>query len=645
MSAITGLIYFDNDFSAQHQGEGLMDDLRHLPADQVSSWHHHNVYMGCRTQWITPESLTERLPYYDSSRDLTITADVILDNREELYDKLHIDFAIRQQITDSKLILLAYAKWGQDCPRHLIGDFAFMIWDGREHTLFGARDFSGSRTLYFAKQSHGLAFCSLIQPLLQLPGVNGALNEMWLAEFLALSGMNEAVDMSTTPYLGVAQLPPSHTIMLQDGRLCLKRYTSFSAIKKLKLKSNDEYVEAFQEVFQQAVTARLRTYRQVGAQLSGGLDSGAIVGFAAKHLQEKQKTLHTFTYVPTEDFEDYTAPSCLSNERPLVQSTIDHVGGIEAEFCDFAERNSYHEMDSFLDTMEMPYKFFENSFWLSGMFERASAKNVGVLLNGGRGNLSISWGSAFDYYSLLLKRLRWIRLTHELNCYSQQMNSSRFRHIPMIARKAFPILQRWVRSESFVFPTIINADFAHQTKVYEKLKDYGIGRTGWFASNNIYEHRHRHFEDLFHWNASNTFAAKSSLQHSVWKRDPSNDLRVIQFCLSLPEEQYVQDGIDRVLIRRATKHVLPDQVRLNQRTRGVQGADWVHRMLPHWQEFMTEAEELCSNQQALSYLYAPNLKAALQKARHDVKPHYAVAADSKVLMRSMIVNRFLQKIL
>ena len=56
--------------------------------------------------------------------------------------------------------------------------------------------------------------------------------------------------------------------------------------------------------------------------------------------------------------------------------------------------------------MEMPYKFFENSFWLKGMFEKANEEEVGVLLNGGRGNLSISWGSALDYYAILLKRIK-----------------------------------------------------------------------------------------------------------------------------------------------------------------------------------------------------------------------------------------------
>ena len=91
--------------------------------------------------------------------------------------------------------------------------------------------------------------------------------------------------------------------------------------------------------------------------------------------------------------------------------------------------------------MEMPYKFFENSFWLKGMFEKAQEREVGILLNGGRGNLSISWGSAIDYYALLLKRLKWIKLLNELNHYSKNVGGNRLRRLPIIAKVGFPIIR------------------------------------------------------------------------------------------------------------------------------------------------------------------------------------------------------------
>ena len=95
---------------------------------------------------------------------------------------------------DSQLILLSYLKWGEECPKYLIGDFAFMIWDQKNRKLFGARDFSGSRTLYFHRNKDKFAFCTTIEPLLALPYVERKLNEQWLAEFLAIPTNFESVD-------------------------------------------------------------------------------------------------------------------------------------------------------------------------------------------------------------------------------------------------------------------------------------------------------------------------------------------------------------------------------------------------------------------------------------------------------------------
>ena len=87
----------------------------------------------------------------------------------------------------------------------------------------------------------------------------------------------------------------------------------------------------------------------------------------------------------------------------------------------------------------------------------------------------------------------------------------------------------------------------------EKLKEYGIDQSGWIATSNLYEQRKITFEDIFPWNSGNTLDTKLSLRHSLWKRDPTNDIRVVRFCLSIPEEQCVQNGLDRALIRKSTE--------------------------------------------------------------------------------------------
>jgi asparagine synthase (glutamine-hydrolysing) len=252
MSAITGVLRFDELPIEIEQGNILMESLQQFPADMIRAWCKDNIFLGCHGQWITPESVGESLPYMDNEKQLVITSDAIIDNRDDLFDKLSVKKGMRKNIPDSQLILLAYEMWGEETPKYLIGDFAFMIWDLRKRKLFGARDFSGSRTLYYFHDSNRFAFCTMIAPLLQLPYVQKRLNEHWLAEFLAIPTMVEAVDMSSTVYKNIQQVPPCHSISVVNGRVSVSKYGSVTTNEKIKFKSNDEYIEAFHEVFNKA---------------------------------------------------------------------------------------------------------------------------------------------------------------------------------------------------------------------------------------------------------------------------------------------------------------------------------------------------------------------------------------------------------
>ncbi len=644
MSAIIGIYHFNHDPIDMDQGRKLMGALQKYPADAVQTWHSKNVFLGCHAQWITPESVGEQLPYYDHQRQLAITADAIIDNRDELFERLQVEQEHRKRMPDSELILLAYLKWGEEAPKYLIGDFAFMIWDERRHLLFGARDFSGSRTLYYYHAQHRFAFCTIIEPLLSLPYVERKLNEDWLAEFLAIPGMFEAVSTSSSVYQAIKQIPPSHTISICEGKVKLRRYYTLSAGESLKLKSNQEYEEAFREVFQSAVTARLRTHRQVGAHLSGGLDSGSVVSFAAHTLRKENKRLHTFSYIPVGDFKDWTPKHRMADERPYIQSIVQHVGNITDHYFDFEGKSPFTEVDDWLDAMEAPYKFFENSFWLKGIYERAHQQQIGVLLNGARGNFSISWGPALDFQANLLKKWNWIRFFREVQLYSKNTGISRSRIWPVVRRKAFPFINGIFSSnDSFESPALIHPEFAKRTNIYHKLQEHGIDHTG-TPVQNVYEARKKHFEQLYYWTTNGTVGTKLSLRYSLWDRDPTNDLRVIRFCLSVPEEQYVQNGVDRALIRRSTKSYLPDKVRLNQRVRGIQGADGIHRMAPSWNTFIEELQQLSRDPEVSEYLNIGAVKQAISKVREQPHPKYIYDAEFKILMRSLIVYRFIKKI-
>lgn len=644
MSAINGILHFNKQPISIEDGHNLMRSYQQYPADDIAVWHKENIFLGCHAQWITPESIGEKLPYYDYERQMAITADAIIDNRDELFERLQIDVDQRTVMPDSQLILLAYYKWGEEAPKYLHGDFAFMIWDDKKQKLFGARDFSGARTLYFYRDQSRFAFSTIIEPLFTLPYVGKTLNEEWLAEFLAIPNIVEAVDMFSTVYTSIQQLPPSHSITVVDGRVTFSRYCMIEVTEELKLASNEEYEEAFRDVLQRSVKARLRTHGEVGSHLSGGLDSGSIVSFAAKELKKENKQLHTYSSIPEDSFIDWTPNYYIANEKPYIKATVNKVGNIADNYLSFNGQSPLAEVDEFLDIMEMPYKFFDNSFWLKGINKKARLDGVKILLNGARGNHSISWGSTtltFNFYADLFKRLKWRRLSSELDAYCKHFNTGKSVMIPFVAKRALSLAKKQPDSEPF--PSLINPSLAKKTRVYEKLKEHEMDISGQ-PIKDYTKYRNNYYQQLYVWNKSGVVGTKLSLSYSLWDRDPTNDLNVIRFCLALPEDQYTIAGKGRSIIRRAMKNRLPDKVRLNQDSRGLQGADVINRMSQDWEGFLNELDELIHDPLAKEFMNAEVIKNALLKIGDDPRPELIFEDQFKILPRSLVVYRFLKSV-
>jgi asparagine synthase (glutamine-hydrolysing) len=642
MSAIAGIWNVNESRDTCEQGEQLRRNLSKCPADCEGVWQEGTMFLTCRSRWINSEAVGVPNPYHDGGRRLTIVADAIIDNRKELLDRLGIQPGQHGEVSDQELILLSYDKWGMDAASKLVGDFAFVLWDERRGRLYGARDFSGGRMLYYHWNGRSFRFSSLIEPLLALEDTSRELNEQWLAQYVAITAVVDVVGMDQTVYRNVKQIPPAHYFLLENGSLTLSRYCRLDSVNKLWLKNDHDYVEAFREVFQEAIDARVRTFRKVGAQLSGGLDSGAVASFAARRLRRDDHSLYTYSYVPVSDFVDYTPRWYAADETPYIAQTVAHIGGIKEHYLAFEGADPYSEIDGMLGIMEMPYKFYINSFWLKGIFEHAERDGVGVLLNGGRGNLSISWGDAIPFYAELMKKMRWGKLMEELALRRYAAGTGRKHLLSLVGRELLTGLSGR-KEKTPPYQVIINEGFAAKTGVYEVLRQHGIGEDGWLASTNAYINRSNHFQELYHWNASNTLAAKLSYRYGVWKRDPTNDLRVISFCLSLPEEQYVHKGMSRALVRRATEHMLPDRIRLNETIRGVQGADWLHRVLPRWEQLHGEFRDMLGNGALLEMVDGKVLKAALGELSDGVSPSDAHGRHINALMVSLILHRFLKQ--
>ncbi|MEP7356295.1 MAG: asparagine synthase-related protein, partial [Anaerolineales bacterium] len=279
MSGLCALLNFDGRPVDRAELEKMTARLAHRGPDAGGIWPPSGggpadpgspVGLGQRLLWTTPESLHERLPLASADGQLAITADARIDNRDELFGLLGL---ADHSLADSALILAAYAKWGERCPEHLLGDFAFAIWDAGKQALFCARDHLGNRPLFYHQAPGFAAIASEIKALLVLPQVPRRLNERRIAEYLATLHDDTAI----TFYQDIHRLPPAHSLTLSRAGAKLERYWALDPARALPPASDEAYADGFRELFTEAVRCRLRSAYPVGAMLSGGLDSSSIV--------------------------------------------------------------------------------------------------------------------------------------------------------------------------------------------------------------------------------------------------------------------------------------------------------------------------------------------------------------------------------
>lgn len=179
-------------------------------------------------------------------------------------------------MVNDAVILNAYEKWGEDCVKHLFGDFAFAIWDDRKQRYFCARDHFGVKPFYYTHIDNQFAFSSSLNELRLNPRVSNTLNEIAVGDYL-LFGVNQ--DLSTTIFKDIQRLPPGHTLTVSNGSITTRRYWTPEPSTELRFRDPESYVERFFELLSLAVKDRVTT-DCVAISMSGGLDSPSLAALA-----------------------------------------------------------------------------------------------------------------------------------------------------------------------------------------------------------------------------------------------------------------------------------------------------------------------------------------------------------------------------
>lgn len=369
--------------------QSMLDAVSYLGRDGSSIWADGSTALGQATTIMLSEDVGTSVPFVSRRSGSVIIADVRLDDRENLCSQLG-DRRL-SQASDTEIVMAAYEAWGLDAPTHLIGDFAFVIWDPRQQRLFCVRDTGGQRTLYYRLDGHAFAAASEIHQLLTDPSVPIEPDDETILDSLdpLFRSIGER-ENGRTYYRGIAVLSAGHVLELTLDRLTIRRYWD-PRPDELHYRDSSQYVDQYRELFFGAVKARLRTMHPVSVMLSGGLDSAAITCAAQSAIHSGELSTTAFsTYTLT-----FTWPECDERELVLDQQRMYGFSAIAVE-CEKA-----------LARLRLdPSGFFESPSTIvsekSLLYASALRDGVRVLLNGDVADYAL--GTSHLYFDSLLRQ-------------------------------------------------------------------------------------------------------------------------------------------------------------------------------------------------------------------------------------------------
>ena len=525
----------------------VLTNLERRGPDGTRCWKDGGVAIGHTLLATTPEALVEKLPLTDPNSGCTITADVRLDNRETLIAELVLPGEART-IGDGELILRAYLKWGEDCPKQLLGDFAFAIWNPRAQKLFCARDHMGMRQFnYCHVKGNFFAFATEDTALLTLEALPKALNEARIADFL---DDLEGYDFTSTFFEAISRLPPAHTITITERGSDLRRYWQLRPPAPLELDSDQAYQAAFLKVFTEAVRCRLRHTGGIGAMLSGGLDSSSIVAVAAAILKGTGKG-------PLETFSAVGPEAAICPETTAIHSALG-IDGLNPTLI------SPPDVSGMATQLISELTHLRNPFELHGTMLRSiylSAKNRGVrvVIDGGAGDVTLT---SSNRIATLLSKRKFAPAFREVAGQIKFWKPRRqflfaAYNLSAAAWVAFvpqPI-RAWWRALRFSKPLAnLAPDFARRVKFTQRRLDADR-----HVSMKVTGEADRRALAISHPNLTcgrERFDQLSSA-FAIECRDPFMDIRLMEFCLSLPPEQVEDRGWPKLILRRSMEGKIP----------------------------------------------------------------------------------------
>ena len=537
---------FDGVAVEQRDIDAMLRSLAHLGPDGTASVCDGSLGLGYQAMEVTSEDALDSQPL--AVGRLLLVADLRLDNREALADELAISPDQLAKSPDSALLLAAYRQWGEDCAEHLVGDFAFAIWDATTRRLILGRDHMGQRRLFFHRGDGFLAFASEIKGVWAAPETPRRISEAGLEETLVRRWHNRPA--GRTKYDGIESLSGGVVVTVaSDGAIARRRYWTPRAGEQHLNRDEAYYRAAYRRVLEEAVACRVRrATRPCSLMLSGGFDSAAIAALAAPALNHRR--LVTVTATPPD--AEANSPTTARYWVELCRRAMPH---LDVRYTTRSDRSIF----SALPAPDADGAGGVATPVNDELFQLAASAGARVIMDGHGGDYTLNPRGYYPVARLLaMGRLREFaaEFLAQARATGTPLWRSAWSHVLVaFAPRGWKRVVIALRARSPLLKPFdpVNPDFSR------RVRPPGATPAQDHIAPTLIAPRSNLARALRRMQNQSLLAGLRHAKHGLEFTQPFHDKRVVELALAIPEDLYFRDGRPRHLARTVLADVLPPE--------------------------------------------------------------------------------------
>lgn len=527
----------------------MLDTQRHRGPDdrgeeKITSSSGQHLYLGHQRLAIIDLSLNAHQPMPNDPRNIWISTNSEIYNYRELREELQSDFTFKSQ-SDTEVLLRAYEKWGVDCLNKLRGMFAFAIWDGPNNRLFLARDRLGIKPLYYFHDENVLVFASEMRALLASELIRPQVDPSGFYHYLSFGHVS-------SPLLkDMQELPPAHSLIADGNKIKKNKYWNPIGYRIIPNKKN-EVIEMIGSRLSEAIHLHQVSDVPLGAFLSGGIDSGAIVALLSANGKTRPKSL-------TVSFDEKTFDESSYARLMAQRFSTDH-RDIPLK-CD----DLLHLLPSAISAMDQPTIDGINTYVIA---KAARQSGITVAMSGLGGDELFA---GYDSFTLAPRLRHWQGLASTLPGFIRELAPMFAGGLPADQKaKLSHYLQGKLNGAHPYY--LVRALFCedrlarlfHDKEIFEQERSRHIEETRRVvnALDSIGDVEQISYLELTHYTANMLLRDTDmmSMAHGLEVRVPFLDHKLVELMFSVPGNMKLKAGSSKPLLVEALSGKLPKEV-------------------------------------------------------------------------------------